>query len=61
MYYKSLKSVLDERVKNNEMRDTINELLESRKEIDKIDKKLVELFEYRMEMVLKIGKYKIEF
>lgn len=33
---------------------------ELRKEIDEVDKKLVELFEKRMEIVIDVAKYKIE-
>ena len=36
------------------------DLSECRKEIDKIDKELVELFERRMNVAIKVAEYKIE-
>ena len=36
----------------------MNDMLKLRNEIDEVDKKLKELFEYRMDLVLKIAEYK---
>lgn len=36
------------------------DLLQSREEIDKIDKKIVELFEYRMQLAKDVAEYKIQ-